>query len=105
MAKHEIGVRPANEPGMGKYVLVEVGKVSKSQRKKSLRGEQDRPSVLSQALGPCRLPTPSAVECARLMDCVGSDPELARVLAVLMQRACVDPELWTSLQQLASVED
>ncbi len=53
------------------------------------------------AAGPHRLPTPSAVECARLIDFVESDPEFARILAALMQRACVDPELWTSLQQVA----
>ncbi len=82
--------------------------MSKSQRREShpiSDREEAQSTVLGQALGPCRLPTPSVVECARLMDCVGSDLELARVLAALMQRACVDPELWTSRQQLASVED
>ena len=82
---------------------------TKSQLRESPRGERDRPAesglstVLGQALGPARLPTPNAVECIRLIDCVGNDPELAGVLAALMQRACADPELWTSLQQVAAI--
>ncbi len=81
--------------------------MSKSQRRQSpphpiSEREEAQSTVLGQALGPHRLPTLSAVECARLIDFVESDPELVRVLAALMQRACVEPELWTSLQQVAA---